>query len=164
MAACITPGCGGEARGKRSQYPCNKCQRAARNPSGGKQRGKNPNARHKLAALNGQRLRFAATLERRGSKPAFRGPDIPTLLLVDVCDYATGEQLTAHLWIAEGKWAKSLPTGRRFAFDARVDRYEKGYRGYRDDVYDAPPETDWHLERPTRIVLLPEKNIDEVNE
>ena len=54
-------------------------------------RKRNPNARHKLAALNGQRLRFAATLEWRGSKLAYRGSDIPTLLLVDVCDYATGE-------------------------------------------------------------------------
>jgi hypothetical protein len=29
--------------------------------------------------------------------------------------------------------------------------YEKGYKGYREDVYDAPVKTDYKLERPTKV-------------
>ena len=34
---------------------------------------------------------------------------------------------------------------------ARVTTYEKGYKGYRDDVYDSPVKTDYKLERPTKV-------------
>lgn len=38
-------------------------------------------------------------------------------------------------------------------FDARVTTYIKGYKGRRDDVFDAPLEMDYKLERPTRVVI-----------
>lgn len=36
-------------------------------------------------------------------------------------------------------------------FDVRVTTYEKGYKGYRDDVYDAAVKTDYKLKRSTKV-------------
>jgi len=36
-------------------------------------------------------------------------------------------------------------------FDARVKSYIKGYRGYRDDIYDKPLSIDYKLSHPTKI-------------
>ena len=48
-------------------------------------------------------------------------------------------------------------------FDARAPTYMKGYRGRRDDVYDAPIEMDYKLERPTRVAVKVEiAKIDDV--
>lgn len=40
--------------------------------------------RRELKKLDGERMRFVGTVERFGTKPAFRGPDIQTILLVNV--------------------------------------------------------------------------------
>ena len=110
-------------------------------------------AREKLAAIDGQRMRFTATVERFGTKRAFRGPDLATILLRDVRRADSNQIVTDHLWFTQGRWSAALRAGQRFAFDARVDTYIKGYRGYRD-IYDRPPELDWHLTRPTRVEII----------
>lgn len=109
--------------------------------------------RKALKKLHGQRLRFRATVERLGEKTAFRGPPIPTILLVDVRLLETGELLTDHLWFTRGKFWNGIVTGVTVEFDARIGRYEKGYKGCREDVYDAPITTDYRLERPTRLSI-----------
>ena len=110
-------------------------------------------ARHKLGALEGKRLRFQARIERRSEKPAYRGLPVPTLLLSGVSLAETGDEVTDHLWFTAGKWAESLRPGDLIEFDARVDSYVKGYRGSREDVH-LPEESDWHLERPTRVRII----------
>ena len=43
---------------------------------------------------------------------------------------------------------------------ARVSIYEKGYKGYRNDVFDRPIEKDYRLSRPTKIKKIRKKSID----
>ena len=109
--------------------------------------------RKKLRKLKGKRQTFVATVERFGHKPAYRGPDVPTLLLVDVCTIG-GEKICNHLWMTAGKWSSELKPGDTFKFDARVASYIKGYRGYRNDVFDAPISKDYKLQRPTKVALI----------
>ncbi len=109
--------------------------------------------RNKLKTLNGQRLRFSATVERFGEKSAFKGGPIPTVLLKNVCLVSSGECVTDHLWFTKGKSWESCSTGSKVEFDARVTVYEKGYKGRRDDVYDAPIEIDYRLDRPTKFLV-----------
>ena len=99
-----------------------------------------------------ERHRFEATVQRFGTKTAYKGPPVPTVLLTDVtCD---GRAMTDHLWMTRGKWAEPLREGMRIAFDARVGTYRAGYRGRRQD-WDLPPErVDYKVERPTRLVIL----------
>lgn len=58
--------------------------------------------REKLKEREGLRRYYAATFKRFGSKPAYKGPPIKTILLVDVVN-ATGELITDHLWFTCGK-------------------------------------------------------------
>jgi hypothetical protein len=108
--------------------------------------------REALKARNGCRIKCRARIERFGSKRAYKGPDIVTLLLRNVICIKTGELLTDHLWFKAGKWSKPLLAGDEIEFEARATPYMKGYRGRREDAWDAPPiEEDWRLERPTKV-------------
>lgn len=109
--------------------------------------------RTELKAINGERKRFTARIERFGSKRAFRGPDIKTILLVDVKAASDGMPITDHLWFAKGKRWDGIQPGDVVEFDARVGMYEKGYKGHRDDVFN-PASKDYRLERPTKIVKV----------
>ena len=105
--------------------------------------------RRKLKKHLGRRLRFTATVERFGTKNHYIYDNVKTILLKNICLGKT--QICEHLWFACGKWSQHLKEGDTFSFDARVGSYEKGYKGYRDDVYDRPIQTDYRLERPTKI-------------
>ena len=108
--------------------------------------------RKKLGELNNQRLRFKAKFIRFGFKNAYRGPDLVTLLLEDVSLFDDKEILSSHLWMNETKEIKSLnlQPGDYISFDARVTKYEKGYRGRREDVF-KNPSWDYRLSYPTKI-------------
>lgn len=111
--------------------------------------------RNALRKVNGKRTRFIAAVERFGSRRNWHGFPERTVLLRDVRFADTGQLACDHLWFRCGQWADVLIEGARFAFDARVDAYEKGYRGRKAerlglDSYDV----DYHLERPTKVVLL----------
>lgn len=108
--------------------------------------------RVRLKEQEGIRGTFSGTVARFGTKPAYRGPAIPTVMLKDVKD-KVGKIVTDHLWMVQGKQllALHLQLGDEVVFDARVTEYEKGYKGYREDVYDAPLETDYRLSHPTKV-------------
>ncbi len=55
--------------------------------------------RKQLKAINGQRLRFMATVDRFGEKSAFRGAPMPTILLKDVRIAETKQVVTEHLGV-----------------------------------------------------------------
>lgn len=109
--------------------------------------------RKELKAINGQRLRFIASINKFGFKSAFRGDPIPTLLLTNVRNAETLEVVTDHLWFTKGKSWDDCKVGDEVAFDARVTTYEKGYKGHREEVF-VPVTTDYKLERPTKVVIL----------
>lgn len=108
--------------------------------------------RESLKNQDGIRGTFSGTVARFGTKSAYRGAPIPTVLLQDVKD-ASGKVVTDHLWMTVGLQIQrlSLQIGEKVFFDARVTQYEKGYKGYREDVYDAPIEVDYRLSNPTKV-------------
>lgn len=107
--------------------------------------------REGLQAQEGIRATFRGTVARFGTKTAYRGPDIPTVMFKDVTD-KSGTVVTDHIWFILGKQMArlNLQEGDMVEFDARVTEYVKGYKGYREDVYKAL-EVDYRLSNPTKV-------------
>jgi hypothetical protein len=110
--------------------------------------------RDQLALIDGERLRFKATVERFGTKPSFRGGPKPTMLVRDVKLLTTEQLVTDHLWFTVGKTIDQLYLcpGDQIEFDARVGKYLKGYVSWRDGIDER--ELDYKLTRPTNFKLL----------
>jgi hypothetical protein len=113
------------------------------------------NIRKSLKKQVGVRTTFTATVDRFGLKAAYRGLPITTVCLTNV-RATTGTITCDHLWLTVGKQLQALCLlpGQTITFDARVTAYQKGYRGYRDDVFDRPVHTDYRLSNPTRVSVL----------
>lgn len=112
--------------------------------------------RKQLANINGDRKTFEGVFVRFGTKNAYKGYPIPTLLLKDIKDASKGIIVADHLWFTVGKRLSKIQfqEGDIIRFDARVTPYIKGYRGGRDD-YDLPPiEQDFRLSFPTKITKV----------
>ena len=110
--------------------------------------------RREMREIEGYRGTFTGIFERYGSKSAYRGPPVRTLLLKDVRQ--DGRPVCDHLWLNETKGFAALwdlQNGDTVQFDGRVTRYVKGYRGRRDDVY-KPVEVDYKLSRPTKVSIV----------
>ncbi len=109
-----------------------------------------------LKALENKRTHFKGTFLRFGTKSGWNHP-VQTILLKDIflADSAGNEikQVSDHLWFTLGKRfeALKLVEGDKVLFDGRVSEYFKGYRGYRDDVYDSPMERDFKISYPTNL-------------
>lgn len=108
--------------------------------------------REALQQRHGKRGQFSGTVQRFGSKPAYRGPNLVTLLLVDVRDEA-GTEVADHLWFVVRKQLKSLnlQPGDKIEFTARVKEYVKGYRGRREMDDAAPLSLDYKLSHGTQF-------------
>lgn len=108
-----------------------------------------------LAKHAGFRGGFTGTLERFGTKRAYKGPPLVTVLLCDL-KFESGEEACDHLWFTQGKQFAALNAkpGDVVAFDGRITPYEKGYKGYRDDFDAAPVETDYRLSHPNRFRIV----------
>lgn len=96
-----------------------------------------------------ERLTITATVKRYGGKHTVidkMGIDAweETILLVDVKDANTGDELTDHTWMKVGKRFLDLnaKTGDTIQLDARIDRYVK-----KDGI-------DYHFERPTKLKIV----------
>ena len=111
--------------------------------------------RTELKKVNQLRLRFIATFVRFGSKKAFKGPPIKTLLFQNIRN-SKGQKYCDHLWFTINQTFErlNLQPGEEICFDARVRLYTKGYKGNRDQDYDdtKPISTDYKLSHPTNVV------------
>lgn len=108
--------------------------------------------REKLKIRDGERMRFKGTFARYGLKTAYKGLPLETVCLNNV-QVIQGEEVTDHLWFNHTKGFKDLGIlypGDIIAFDARVGSY---FKGYIREEYDLK-EVDYHLTRPTKLVLL----------
>ena len=103
---------------------------------------------------------FTATFVRFGTKRGFRGREVKTILLSNVQFF--DNEVTDHLWFTCGKQFEelNLVPGDTIEFDARVSSYIKGYRGYREDVWDKSISKDWRLSFPTSVHKTIENNED----
>lgn len=107
--------------------------------------------RNKLRDLGcKERYLFTARFARFGFKNGWTGP-VKTLLLTDVTH--NGVVVCDHLWFTCGKQFESLDLkeGDTLSFSARVSSYTKGYKGWREDVFDRPITKDWRLSFPTKV-------------
>lgn len=107
--------------------------------------------RTKLKAYRETRGTFTGIYERDGFKNGWLGMD-RTLLLKDIKD-KDGNILCDHLWFNFTKgFQKAGPfqKGDVIQFDGRCAEYEKGYKGWREDVF-CPISTDYKLSYPTKI-------------
>lgn len=86
--------------------------------------------REKLQERDGRRGTFTATFSRFGTKAAYKGPPIITLLFIDVRD-STEKTVADHIWFKTALcWQRAdLKPGELVQFDARVRAYWKGYQG-----------------------------------
>ena len=111
--------------------------------------------RRKLRDWNGQRLTFQATVQRWSVRHGYKGP-IDTVLLKDLT--CKGDLVADHLWFDVGKWCTPLRGSieTKIELDARVTKYEKGYRGHQFEVTIERPVTyDYRLSNPTNLKILP---------
>jgi hypothetical protein len=78
--------------------------------------------------------------------------DVVTVLLKDVKD-ESGNIVTDHLWfnMTKGFAQADLQACDIVEFRGRVEKYIKGYKGWRDDVYERPTEEDYKLSFPTKV-------------
>lgn len=106
---------------------------------------------------------FTATFIRFGFRNGYMG-SVKTILLQDVS--FDGKIVNDHLWfdLTKGFNEADLSPGDVVEFCARVSAYEKGYKGYRDDVFDRPIEKDYRLSRPTKIKRIGKKSISKNKE
>ena len=115
--------------------------------------------RNELRKMEGDRKTFYGVFVRYGSKKAYRGPDIRTMLLKQIRTVDTDTLVCEHLWFTVRKRLAALgalQAGDVLQFDARVDRYEKGYNGWREDVY-KEHLTSFRLSFPTKVTKVTEE-------
>ena len=117
--------------------------------------------REKLQKREGKRLKFSGKFERFGSKTGWKGfPEI-TVLLRDIRD-SNGKEVADHLWMNYTKGFQKLgelTQGDVIEFYARVKKYVKGYRGYREELqWERPTEIDYKLSHPTKFRRVKKRN------
>lgn len=101
-----------------------------------------------------QRHTFVGTFERFGYKNGYKEV-LPTVLLTNVHLVGKDKILTDHLWFnkTKGFAQQNLQPGDEVQFDGRVEQYEKGYKGYRKDVFSFISD-DYKISRPTNVKNL----------
>ena len=102
-----------------------------------------------------ERHRFRGEFVRKGYKSGYNGSyPKETLLLVNIVD-ENGRKITDHLWFnyTKGFWKAHLYEGDIVEFDARVQKYVKGYFGHKRNVH-VKRKLDYKLSRPTKIKNL----------
>lgn len=114
--------------------------------------------RKELKCLKHMRATFTGTFERSGTKTSF-GHTKQTLLFTNIRD-SDGRIVADHLWfnLTKGFAALGLLPGDAVRFNARCKSYEKGYKGYRDDVFDKPIEIDYKLSHPSKLQKILSEN------
>ena len=108
--------------------------------------------KEKLQQYSRRRMRFTAVVGRFGwRKTLERRRDVRTVMLLDVTIEGTNELVADHVWLTCAKWSARLKPGDAISFEARVQRYEKGYKGFRESESNTPIENDYRLDRPKNV-------------
>lgn len=119
--------------------------------------------RSQLKNINNHRAKFTGVFVRYGKKH-FKEHETTTLLFRNITALDTGRVMADHLWMNDTVLFQALgelTPGDVVKFEARVTRYVKGYRGFRD-IPDKPVEVDYRLSHPTKVQLLQPKPVTEV--
>jgi hypothetical protein len=85
--------------------------------------------RVELEKLNGQTLKFIATLQKRAEhKIIIDGKELKPICIENVCNYKDNSYLTDHAWIKTNK-LKGISKGSTFSFVATIESYLKKVNG-----------------------------------
>ena len=111
--------------------------------------------RKELKKIDGQRDLFIAKYVRDGSKSAFKGAALPTILLKDVIRVSDKKLMCDHIWLNKTKALATLDlsVGLEVEFVARVKKYSKGYQGRKEEVVKEAKQ-DFKLSHPTQIRVV----------
>lgn len=108
--------------------------------------------RKQLSKINNVRTGFTGVFVRFGTKSNWHGFPEKTVLLKDI--KLNGKEYADHLWFNYTKEFQKIDLQENdvVCFDARVKRYIKGYKGYREEMqYEHPIEEDYKLSHPTKV-------------
>lgn len=107
-----------------------------------------------------ERHTFRGTFARFGTKAAFKGPPLVTVLLYDLCT-TKDEIFSDHIWLnlTKGLAKLELQRGDIVEFDARVGQYVKGYVNYNHFIDER--EVDYHVQRPTHCYKIGHTDLPE---
>lgn len=98
---------------------------------------------------------------RFGFKNGYKGVEKTVLLKnVKLDDYV----VTDHLWFnfTKGFQDCDLHEGDIVRFDGRVQVYEKGYKGYKEDVrIECPVSSDYKISRPSKVCVVFRAGLEE---
>ena len=112
-----------------------------------------------LQKYSRQRLRFIGTISRFGSRNSPAGKvKQSTVLLLDVHLDRDNEFIAEHVWLRAGRRSKKLRVGDEILFEARVKRYQKGYKGVHLCEKDSQIREDYRLEKPVFVKLIKPAN------
>lgn len=125
--------------------------------------------RDKLQAIEGTRATYRGKFSRFGRKnklvPGKFGrymKEFVTVLLVEITD-THGNKICDHLWfnLTKGFEAAGMKEGDRIQFDARANKYFKGYQGRREDEWSGQ-EADYCLVYPTNIQKIDQQEVQDL--
>lgn len=107
--------------------------------------------RKALETNQGDRKKFRATFERVGKKVNYKGYSEDTILLKNIIDVNTNQQVADHLWFSYTKGFEGieLKEGVVLEFEARVKEYSKGYVSRALKINNR--KQDYKLSHPTKI-------------
>ena len=107
-----------------------------------------------LAKDAGPRKTFIGTFARTGKKINYNGYSEDTILLTNIVDAETKEQVCDHIWFSYTKAFEkiTLKEGCLISFDARVKEYSKGYVNRKMQINQK--RTDFKLSHPTKVTLI----------
>ncbi len=102
----------------------------------------------------GERKKFRGTFVKLGKKKNYHGYSEETILLKNIKDTSTGKVVADHLWFAYTKSFQniSLVGGAQIEFEARIKKYNKGYRNVRYKIDQR--RSDYKLSHPTKIAIV----------
>ena len=102
----------------------------------------------------GERRKFSGTFVKLGKKKNYVGYSEDTILIKNIKDLEDGKLVADHLWFSYTKGFQQilLIAGVHIEFEARIKKYEKGYRNTRYKIDHRT--TDYKLSHPTKISLV----------
>ena len=90
--------------------------------------------RQSLKKYDGKRLRFEGRIATFSRKSKYKGSP-PTVLVKNIRLHKNQEPIAQHLWFVCGQWSQDLQSGDWIIFDARVQGYERNYKGKKPDRF-----------------------------
>ena len=87
-----------------------------------------------LQKHNRKRMRFEGKVTTFSRKSKYHGSP-KTILVKDIKLFKNKEPVAKHVWFTAGQWSRSLRKGDHITFDARVQVYEKNYKGKKNSKF-----------------------------